>query len=172
MKAEGSVEIICSALVKAGELAILDEVAVVAGSGIVGDRNFAKTKYPGQNITLVEAEEVEAFNREFGVSIPLTGTRRNLVTRGVRLNDLLGKEFRVGSVRLRGMELCEPCTSLGKYLAATKLTPAQIVRDFAHRCGLSADVLDSGTIRRGDGIGTDALSYVPSSNARSRALRR
>ncbi len=80
------------------------EVALVAGSGIVGDRYYgAKQKYPGQNLTLIEAEEIEAFNARNGTSIELTGPRRNVVTRNVRLNLLVGREFYIGAVALRGI---------------------------------------------------------------------
>ena len=126
-----------------------DTVTVVVGSGVEGDRYFGHHDEPGQNITLVEAEEVEAFAREYGRPHDLSITGRNLVTRGVRLNDLVGREFTVGSVRLRGVELCEPCLGLGTALASVELTPAAAVKRFLHRAGLRADVLSSGVIERG-----------------------
>jgi MOSC domain-containing protein YiiM len=128
------------------------EVRVVAGSGIEGDRYFGAADEPGQNITLVEAEEIERFNREHGTAFDLSCTRRNLVTRGVRLAALVGEEFTVGDVRLRGVELCEPCLGLGRALASTSLPPAGVVRAFAHRAGIRADVLASGTIAVGAAI--------------------
>lgn len=124
-------------------------VTVVAGKGIEGDRYFAHRDEPGQNITLIEAEEIEAFLREHGRPHDLSISKRNLVTRGVRLNELVGKEFRVGDVRLRGVELCEPCFVLGGALRSAELDAATIVRRFLHRAGLRADVLSSGTIARG-----------------------
>jgi threonine/homoserine/homoserine lactone efflux protein len=84
-------------------------VGVLAGAGIQGDRYFDKHDEPGQNLTLVEAEEIESFLAEHGRAPDLSVTGRNLVTRGVRLNDLLNREFMVGEVRCRGVELCEPC---------------------------------------------------------------
>ena len=125
------------------------QIRVVAGAGIEGDRYYEAKHEPGQNITLVEAEVIEGFNADFGTRHALSCTRRNLVTRGVRLNSLVGKEFTVGSVRLRGVELCEPCMSLGAAMANEGVTPAAVVKYLAHRAGIRADVLSSGTIATG-----------------------
>ena len=129
-----------------------DRITVVAGAGIEGDRYFGVRDEPGQSITLIEAEEIEAFIREHDVDGDLSISRRNLVTRGVRLNELVGREFRIGEVRLRGVELCEPCEVLGEALASPQLAPAAIVRRFLHRAGLRADVLTGGVIARGAGV--------------------
>ena len=138
---------------KAGEPQIeVRAIDVIAGAGIEGDRYFGANDEPGQNITLVEAEEIEAFGAETGRSIDLSSTRRNLVTRGVRLKDLVGREFTVGNVRLRGVELCEPCRGLGDRLSSADVTPAAVVRRFVHRAGIRADVLSSGSITVGAGV--------------------
>lgn len=135
---------------KAGEPQIeVRTIDVVAGAGIEGDRYFGAKDEPGQNITLVEAEEIEAFGAEAGRGIDLSSTRRNLVTRGVRLKDLVGREFTVGNVRLRGVELCEPCGGLGHRLSSVDFTPAAVVRRFVHRAGIRADVVCSGSITVG-----------------------
>ena len=126
-----------------------DQVAVVAGAGIEGDRYFGRHEEPGQNLTLVEAEEIESFLTEHKRPYDLSVTSRNLVTRGVRLNDLLGREFHIGEVKLRGFELCEPCLELGTVLASPQLVAARVVKHFVHRAGLRADVLTGGTIARG-----------------------
>lgn len=126
-----------------------ESVLAIAGTGIEGDRYFGRNDAPGQNLTLVEAEEIEAFLAELGRPADLSITRRNLVTRGVRLNALLGREFSIGAVRLRGIELCEPCNSLGKALAGPELDAASVVRRLTHRAGLRADILSSGEIVRG-----------------------
>ena len=126
-----------------------ESVVVVAGSGIHGDRYFGRNDEPGQNITLIEAEELEAFAREYGALLEISVTHRNLITRGIRLNELVGKEFMVGNVRLRGVELCEPCLGLGSALASPTLSAAAVVKRLLHRGGLRADVLSSGAIDRG-----------------------
>lgn len=126
-----------------------DEVRVVAGQGIVGDRYFGCHDEPGQNLTLVEAEVIEAFLAAQGRPLDLSVTGRNLVCRGVDLNALVGRSFRIGAVRLRGVELCEPCLGLGEALAGPGLRPADVVRAFVHRGGLRCDVLDDGVIALG-----------------------
>ncbi|MGA9391445.1 MAG: MOSC domain-containing protein, partial [Candidatus Sulfotelmatobacter sp.] len=94
------------------------EVTALAGRGIEGDRYFHGigfwSKSPGvsRDITLIEIEAIEALNREKDIAIDAGAARRNLVTRGVPLNHLVGREFRVGAVSLRGTKLCEPCAHL------------------------------------------------------------
>ena len=124
-------------------------VQVVAGSGIVGDRYFDCHDEPGQNISFVEAEEIEAFAREQQRSPDLSVTARNVVTRGVRLNELVGQEFQVGSLRFRGMALCEPCLGLGEALASPELPPAAVVKRWLRSGGLRALALSSGELTVG-----------------------
>lgn len=133
-----------------------EHVTVHSGMGIVGDRNYGICRHPGQNLTLVEAEEIELFCAEQARIPDVTLTRRNLVTRGVRLNDLVNVEFTIGNVRLRGVELCEPCAVLGKGLSSKSLTPASVVKRWVGRGGLRADVLTNGQIVRGARVGADA----------------
>ena len=128
------------------------DIVVVVGAGIEGDKYFDLHDEPGQNMTLVEAEEIESFLAECGRSEDLSITRRNLVTRGVKLNDLVGKEFFVGEVKLRGVELCEPCLGLGAALATPSLPAAEVVKRLLHRAGLRADVLSGGVITRGASV--------------------
>ena len=119
-------------------------VDVLAGKGVVGDRYFfADGADPGRALTLVEAEEVEGAGLEPGA------TRRQITVRGVRLNDLVGKRFRVGEVECVGIELCEPCLHL------ESMTRPGIIKDLAHRAGLNADVLNDGTIAVGDAVTLD-----------------
>lgn len=139
-----------------GTLIEVPHIRVVAGAGIEGDRYFNAKDEPGQNLTLVEAEVIEDFNAKFGTRHELSSTRRNLVTRGVRLDSLVGKEFSAGSVRLRGVELCEPCMSLGTALATDTVSRAAAVRYLVHRAGIRADILTSGTIAIGAEIGIDS----------------
>lgn len=124
----------------------LQSATVVAGAGIQGDRYFGAQDEPGQNLTLVEAESIEDFLQAHGRAPDFGITGRNVVTRGVRLNDLVGRSFSLGGVRCRGVELCEPCLGLGQALQGAGLTPPQVVRWWAHRGGLRVDVLESGTL--------------------------
>ena len=124
----------------------VDFADLVQGKGIVGDRNFAKSKWPGQNITLIEIEEIENYNEKFAQSIGLSDTRRNIVTQGIRLNELVGKEFRFGEVVLKGVELCEPCSIFGKLLENEVMNKNDVVKAFLHKGGLRADVVSCGRI--------------------------
>ncbi len=123
------------------ELRSVASVRAVAGKGLEGDRNFyPEGAKPGQALTLVEAENVE------DVGLPPGGTRRQLTVRGVRLNDLVGKRFRVGEVECYGVELCEPCRHL------ESMTRPGIIKELAHRAGINADILNDGTISVGDEV--------------------
>jgi MOSC domain-containing protein YiiM len=117
---------------------------VTVEDGVAGDRYT--------DVSLVEAEEIEAFCNEQHLPVDLACTRRNVVTRGVRLNSLVGKEFLVGTVRLRGVELCDPCGSLGRRLATASLSAPQVVERFMGRGGLRAEVIEGGELRVGDSI--------------------
>jgi len=119
----------------------VDSVNAVAGKGLEGDRHyFADGARPGGAITLIEAEVLE----DVGLSGPQS--RRQVVTRGVRLNDLVGKRFLVGEIECEGVELCEPCLHL------QSLTRPGIIDDLLHRGGLNADIVTSGTISVGDAV--------------------
>jgi MOSC domain-containing protein YiiM len=122
-------------------LEAVDSVPVVAGCGLEGDRHFRpQGQRPGGALTLIEAEVLE--------DVALTGpqSRRQVVVRGVRLNDLVGKHFTVGEIECVGVELCEPCLHL------QSLTRPGIIDELVHRAGLNADVLTSGTIAVGDTV--------------------
>lgn len=124
-------------------------VRLASGQGLEGDRYFDKYDEPGQNITFVEAEEIESFLSEQGLPIDMSVSGRNVITRGVRLNDLVGQEFTVGGMRFRGVELCEPCMGLGVKLATATLRPAQVVKCLVNKAGLRADALSSGELAVG-----------------------
>jgi MOSC domain-containing protein YiiM len=102
-------------------------------------------------VTLIEIEAIEQFAREYGHALDAAQSRRNLVTRGVRLNDLVGVEFFVGKVPMRGLRLCEPCAHLARLVAAPVL-PGLIKRG-----GLYAQVLQDGVLAVGDPISIIAL---------------
>jgi MOSC domain-containing protein YiiM len=123
----------------------VESVTAVAGVGLRGDRHFYRDgAAPGLALTLIEAEALE--------DLALSGaqSRRQVVARGVRLNELVGKRFRVGEVECRGVELCEPCLHL------QQLTRPGIIKDLIHRAGINADILTDGVIHVGDEIVLDA----------------
>jgi MOSC domain-containing protein YiiM len=118
----------------------VESVRAVAGKGLEGDRHYRERAKPGQALTLVEEENVA------DVGLLPGATRRQVTTRGVRLNDLIGRRFRVGEVECYGVELCEPCAHL------ERMTRPGIMRDLVHRAGINADILTDGTISVGDAV--------------------
>lgn len=148
---ESWVEHLLVATERHGEMLALPAVQLKAGAGIVGDRFFGRRRtQPGLNLTLIEAEAIEAVAAALGLAIPPAAPRRNVVTRGARLNALVGREFLLGTVRLRGIELCEPCVVLGRNLETPAHPRERIIRAFAGRGGLRAQVLGDGVVRTGD----------------------
>jgi MOSC domain-containing protein YiiM len=135
-----------------GPMRSIPEVLVIAGKGLEGDRyasaqgTYSGKPSPGQQVTLIEAEAIEALDREGGVRIEPGTARRNLVTRGVALNHLVGREFRIGEAVLRGVRLCEPCGHM------EKLTQPGARAGLVHRGGLRADIVKGGRIRVGQAL--------------------
>jgi MOSC domain-containing protein YiiM len=152
MVSAGAVVSLHIASAAGAEMRAMTEVLAVARRGIEGDRYFTQTgtysNHPGSGraITLIEMEAIEALAREYDVHLAPGLARRNLVTRGVALNHLVGKTFAAGAVVLRGMRLCEPCLHLEK-LTVKGAAPGMI-----HRGGLRAEIVDGGVIRVGDAI--------------------
>ncbi|MGH3442959.1 MAG: MOSC domain-containing protein [Nitriliruptorales bacterium] len=134
-----------------GPMRSVATVDAVAGRGLVGDRNEGDNRDdPERQLTLIEAEAVEAVASEQGLAVTAGDMRRNLVVRGVSLNDLVGREFAVGPIRVRGIKLCEPCRHL------ERLTGLPVIKPFVHRAGLNAEILTSGRIAVGDAVGVDS----------------
>jgi MOSC domain-containing protein YiiM len=145
--ASGTVEAIFVAPEAGAPARQVDEAHAVAGKGLDGDRHtIGKGTFPsgppGSALTLIEAEVCQSFTPPLGVN----EHRRNLVTRGIDLNALVGHEFEIGTVRCRGVRLCEPCTVIDGY------APRPILRALVHRGGLRADILEHGIIHAGDEV--------------------
>jgi MOSC domain-containing protein YiiM len=152
----GSLESINIAPQALGPAQPQEEAVLVAGKGIVGDRYYREMGAdPETEVTLIEREQVERFRAATGLATTGAETGRNLETSGIDLNALLGRRFRIGAVVLEGMELCEPCATLGKALATPDRRPAEIVEAFAHRAGLRARIVAGGTVRCGDRVRVD-----------------
>jgi MOSC domain-containing protein YiiM len=146
----GLVEEIWICAASPGPVEAVVSVRALAGRGLAGDRYLAapgSAAAPGENLTLVEGESIDAIASEHGIVLDPGGTRRNLVTRGIALNDLVGREFTVGGVRCRGVELCEPCLALQQITGRNGLIEALL-----HRGGLRADILSDGEITVGDPV--------------------
>ena len=136
----------------AGEpMQALDEAHVLAGAGLAGDRYVLGTGFysdgnTGRQLTLIAAEALETLAREHGVTLTPLECRRNLVTRGIELNQLVGRRFLIGDIACEGIRICPPCNHL------EELTRPGMLRGLARSGGLRAHVLNDGVIRLGDVI--------------------
>ena len=153
----GTVEAIYVAATAGEPAQALQNVWAIAGQGLEGDRHVVgagtfPSFCPGSAPTLIEAEACESFDP------PLDANEhcRNLVTRGIPLNGLVGRVFTIGQVRCRGMRLGEPCSVIQRYSAPT------LVRPLVHRGGLRADILTDGTVNIGDVIRVGDDAAIPS----------
>lgn len=153
MTGTGSIAAIFVADRAAAPMRALDEVRVVAGRGLAGDRyaSSAGTFSRGgedhsaeRQVTFIESEAVVAVRRDHGIELDASETRRNIVTTGVALNHLVGRTFDVGGVRFRGVSLCEPCSHL------EEVSGRPVRKPLIHRGGLNAEALSDGLVRIGD----------------------
>lgn len=152
MTAQGHVAAIYIYAESGGQGDSVDSVSALAGRGLEGDRYFAATGAPhqqdnaDQDLTLVEAEAIEAVAAS-GIAFGLGDSRRNVVTRGIGLNDLVGKTFRVGNVECLGVRLCHPCQNL------ESVTSPGLIKAMVNRGGLRASIVSDGRISVGDAVG-------------------
>jgi MOSC domain-containing protein YiiM len=148
---KGTVEAIYIAAAAAVPVQAVDQATAIPGAGLEGDRYALKVgtfskPLPDREVTLIEAEAIEAILREYQIDLAAGDARRNIVTRNVPLNHLVGRDFVIGEVRIHGIRLCEPCEHL------QKLTGKPVIKGLLHRGGLRAQILTQGTIRVGDEI--------------------
>jgi MOSC domain-containing protein YiiM len=147
----GTVESIHIASAAEARVQSVSQAVANPGAGLEGDRyaqqsgTFYKPE-PDYELTLIESESIEALRREYEIELPAGDARRNIVTRDVPLNHLVGKEFTIGDVRIRGIRLCEPCEHL------QNLTGKKLIKGLLHRGGLRAQILTKGTIHVGDAV--------------------
>lgn len=147
----GTIELIYIAPQATAPTLSVTEVLAIPGVGLEGDRyalgqgTFFKPE-PDFELTLIEAEAIEALKRDYDVELAPGESRRNLVTRGVALNHLVGRDFQIGEVKAHGIRLCEPCSHL------QRLTGRPVIKGLLHRGGLRAQILTQGVIRVGDSV--------------------
>ena len=125
----------------------VNSIEVLANKGIVGDRHFHDFNDPYSQLTLIESENIDEYNIKFGLDIPYIDFRRNVITKGIQLNELIGKKLKVGSVELEGIELCRPCRHLTEML-----DQKNILKEFLRKGGLRCQILSSSKIIVGDKI--------------------
>ena len=125
----------------------VNSIEVVAGKGVIKDRHFKENNSKISQITLIEIENVKYYNNLNGTTIPSIDFRRNIITEGIQLNELLDKEFQIGEVRIKAHDLCRPC----KYLQE-RSKQGKIIQEFMRRGGLRCEILNNGKITIGDKI--------------------
>lgn len=154
MNSRGTVERIHVAPEQGADPTPVEEVEAVPGRGLRGDRYFAAdgTFSDGRprDVTFIEAETLDAVERDYEIALEPGVHRRNVTTRGIALNHLVDEQFTVGGVRCEGVELCEPCSYLESHLEARGVREALV-----HRGGLRAKIVDGGTIAVGDDVSLD-----------------
>ena len=125
----------------------LKEIDVLANKGIVGDRHFKEFNDPYCQLSLIESENIDYYNLKHGLNIPYLDFRRNIVTIGIQLNNLIGKKLQIGKVQVEVMDLCRPCRHLSEIL-----NQDNIIKEFLRRGGLRCQILSSSKIKVGDEI--------------------
>ena len=130
---------------KGSSIINVNSVEVIKGKGIVDDRKYSENNQKLRQVTLIEIENINHFNNISKTNIAPLNFRRNIITENIRLNDLVGKDFFVGNIKLKAHDLCRPC----KYLQ-NKLKLNNFVKEFLHKGGLRCEILTSGKINVGD----------------------
>ena len=117
------------------------EVDLIAGKGIVNDRHFKDYNDPLNQLSIIEGENIDEYNLKNKLNIPYLNFRRNIVTRGIKLNDLVGKKISIGSVKLEVLDLCRPCRHLSE-----KLGRNDIIKEFLRKGGIRCQIMNDGKI--------------------------
>tara|TARA_Y100001958_G_C21154875_1_gene490136 strand:- start:590 stop:1036 length:447 start_codon:yes stop_codon:yes gene_type:complete len=123
------------------------KIEVLENKGVVGDRHFDELNDPYCQLSLIESENIDYYNSRYNLNIPYVDFRRNIITKGIRLNDLIGKKLLVGNVKLEGIDLCRPCRHLTEIL-----NQKNILKEFLRKGGLRCQILTSSIINVGDNI--------------------
>mgnify|MGYP001162326422 FL=1 len=125
----------------------VNSIEVIANKGIVGDRHFHEFNDPYNQLSLIESENIDEYNFRFKLNISYIDFRRNIVTRGIQLNDLIGKKLSIGNVKLEVLDLCRPCKHLTEIL-----NQKNVLKEFLRKGGLRCQILSSSMISVGDKI--------------------
>ena len=129
------------------EIEEVETIEVLANKGVVGDRHFDNYNDPYCQLSLIESENIDEYNLKFGLNIPYLDFRRNIITKGIKLNDLVGKKLSIGNVEVEGIDLCRPCRHL-----TDMLDQENILKEFLRKGGLRCQILSSSQIKVGDSI--------------------
>ena len=122
-------------------------INTIANKGILGDRHFNEYNDPYNQLTLIESENIDYYNKKYNLNIPYIDFRRNIITKGIKLNNLVNKEISIGYAKLKGIDLCRPCIHLQE-----KLNKDNIIKEFLRKGGLRCHILNNSKINVGDTI--------------------
>ena len=123
----------------------VNTIDVIANKGIVGDRYFKDFSDPMSQLTLIESENIDDYNRRYNLNIDYLDFRRNIITKDIKLNNYIDKKILIGKVEVEVIDLCRPCRFLQE-----KLNKNNIIKEFLRKGGLRCRILSSGTIKVGD----------------------
>ncbi len=123
----------------------VEKIEVLTNKGVIGDRHFNEFNDPYCQLSLIESENIDYYNLRYGLNIPYLDFRRNVVTKGIRLNELIGKKFVIGKVKVEGIDLCRPCRHLTETLGQEN-----IIKEFLRKGGLRCQILSSSSISVND----------------------
>ena len=129
------------------EIKEVESIEVLTDKGVVGDRHFKNFNDPNCQLSLIESENIDHYNIKYGLNISYINFRRNIVTKGIQLNELVGKKFKIGNVKVEGIDLCRPCRHLTEILSQNN-----ILKEFLRKGGLRCKILSSSKITIGDKI--------------------
>ena len=130
-----------------GKMESVESIKVILGKGIVNDRKFKDNNDKKKQITLIEIENIEYYNHISGTSIPPIEFRRNIITQGIRLNELVGKEITIGEIKIKAHDLCRPC----KFLQDS-FKQKNVIKELLFKGGLRCELLNNGKISVGDEV--------------------
>ena len=129
------------------EIVEVKTIGLIAGKGVIGDRHFKDYNDPYNHLSIIESENIDEYNKKYNLDIPYLDFRRNIVTRGIKLNDLIEKKLTIGDVKLEVIDLCRPCRHLSE-----KLEKNNIIKEFLRKGGIRCEILNDGKISTGDQI--------------------
>ena len=125
----------------------VSSINVLANKGVVEDRHFKEFNNPYNQLTLIESENIDYYNIKYSLNIPYVDFRRNIITKGIKLNDLVGKKILIGKVQLEGIDLCRPCRHLSEVLGHEN-----IIKEFLRKGGIRCQILTTSSIKISDKI--------------------
>ena len=124
-----------------------ESIEVITDKGVVGDMHFKDYNDPYCQLSLIESENIDQYNTKYGLNISYVDFRRNVITKEIKLNNLIGKKFFIGKVQVEGIDLCRPCRHLTEILKQEN-----ILKEFLRKGGLRCKILTSSKINIGDKI--------------------